>query len=220
MNVTGRHHPLSSTQRFPLPSRMGSASAGQRIRLTVSALGIMLIALGMQSEARAASISYPLSAFTLLNSNSDGTALSPDGGISVILTGGNNGSGLTGTTDLLASATRAGTIAFTYTYSSLDEPRFDWAGYLVGDLFTRLADTNGQSGTAAFTVASGDTFGFRTATFDNTQEPGVFTISNFVAGASSVPEPATLGLGSVLALFILRAIERRRSISAVPEKMR
>src|SRR5262249_20197159 len=125
---------------------------------------------------RAASIPYALNAFALFNNNADGSAISPDGGLSVILTGGNNGSGLTGTTDLVTTANASGVIAFSYMYSSLDTPGFDWAGYLIGNLFTQLADTDGQAGTASFTVSTGDIFGFRVETFDNTQEPGVFAI--------------------------------------------
>ncbi|MCU1237531.1 MAG: hypothetical protein JWP63_5498, partial [Candidatus Solibacter sp.] len=136
-----------------------------------------------------------------------------DGGLSVTLTGGNNGSGLTGFTDLSATATQAGLIAFQYMYASLDLPGFDWAGYFVGALFTQLADTDGDSGTASFPVALGDTFGFRVVTFDNTQEPGVFTVSDF---SSDVPEPCSLPLVAA-ALAATISIGRRRSTQSSRE---
>jgi hypothetical protein len=168
-------------------------------------------------QAKAASIPYPLSDFVLTNLNADGTAVSLDGGISVILTGGNNGSGLSGTTDLLAIATGPGPIEFQYTYSSVDDPTFDWAGYLVGDQFSRLADTNGQFGSASFLVMGGDIFGFRVVTDDNTQEPGVFTISDFRVDSTAVPEPATLPLVLAAAMAIAVGIRRGRYLKRSQE---
>jgi hypothetical protein len=165
--------------------------------------------------ARAAGIPYTMNAFGLINNNADGFAISPDGGLSVILTGGNNGSGLTGTTDLVTTANASGIIAFSYMYSSVDMPGFDWAGYLIGNLFTQLADTDGQAGTASFTVSAGDIFGFRVETFDNTQEPGVFTIDGFSVAADAAPEPATLPLA---AAAVAICIWRRRRLAGSKEE--
>ena len=103
----------------------------------------LLLFLGSIQQARSAVIPEPLAAFTLL-SNADGTAVSFDGGVSLALTGGNNGTGFSGTTDLLATATGAGLIAFDYLYSSLDMPTFDWAGYVVNNQF--FAPEDGFSG--------------------------------------------------------------------------
>src|ERR1035437_99633 len=135
----------SLVSRIWAPSRRRSATAagkwgGARLLL----LSVLMARSAIVPQAKASSIPYPLSDFVLTNSNADGTAVSPDGGISVILTGGNNGTGLSGTTDLLAIATGPGSIQFQYTYFSLDDPTFDRAGYLIGDQFTPLADTNGQ----------------------------------------------------------------------------
>jgi hypothetical protein len=56
-----------------------------------------------------------------------------------------------------------------------------------------LADSDGQSGTIAVPVSSGQIFGWRVATFDNTFEPGVITLSGFSApaGGAPIPEPGS-----------------------------
>jgi hypothetical protein len=171
----------------------------------------LLVFLAYSQQGKGASIPYPLTAFHLLNTNADGSAVSFDGGVSVVLTGGNNGTGLAGTADLLATATVAGLIAFDYFYSSLDFPGFDWAGYVVNHQFTQLADTNGQSGSTSFSVSAGDMFGFRVETLDNTEEPGIFTIGDFsTAAGSSAPEPGS-GVLVLVAVAVAAALLDRRS---------
>jgi hypothetical protein len=137
-------------------------------------------------QAKADFISqYPLIDFTLTNSpNSvvtDGFATML--GSSIVLTGGNSGIGKPGTTDLVTTATQTGLIQFFFSYSSLDAPTFDYAGYLLNGSFVQLADTNGTSGLAQFDVNLGDSFGFRVGTVDNQFEPGILTVSD------AVPEP-------------------------------
>jgi hypothetical protein len=198
-------------------SSLVSPITGGRSRLLL--LLVLMAGAALQPQAKAASIPYPLSFFVLTNSNADGNVFSPDGGISAILTGGNNGTGLSGTTDLLAIATGSGSIQFQYIYSSADLPAFDRAGYLIGQLFTPLADTDQQFGTATFLVMGGDTFGFRVETDDNTGEPGVFTISDFTVDSTAVPEPATLPL--VLAAMAMAAgIRRGRYLHQTQENRR
>jgi hypothetical protein len=164
-------------------------------------------------QAKAGLIPYQLSLFALVNTNADGTAVSPDGGKSVILTGGNNGTGLSGTTDLTTTATATGLIEFQYIYASLDDPMFDRGGFLVAGVFTPVADTDGQFGTTSFFVMTGDIFGFRVETDDNTQEPGVFTISEFNVNSTAAPEPATLPLVLLAAITMLIAFRRRRYLT-------
>ena len=214
MDFEDRHQP-SPVVSVPALRRL--ACAGRQTRTTLSLFWFLIAGAALQ-QAKASSIPYPLNVFTVVNSNADGTAASPDGGISVILTGGNNGSGLTGMTDLITTATGDGTISFQYSYSSLDAPGFDWAGYVIGSQFTQLADTDGEFGTAAFSVMVGDTFGFRVVTFDNTSEPGIFTISDFSSGASSVPEPSPRWVVLSTALAMSAAIGRRRYVQRLQEK--
>jgi PEP-CTERM motif len=176
------------------------------------ALGLSSLALTSPAQA-AFTGPYAFNQFTLTNLNADGFAITPDGGLSIVLTGGNNGSGLPGTTDLIAVAAGTGAVQFHYSYSSLDFPGFDFAGYLVGAAFTQLADTDGQSGNAMFTVSNGQKFGFRVGTQDNTGEPGILTISSFTApiGSASVPEPGTAPMLLLALAGAAIAVHRRVS---------
>ena len=128
---------------------------------------------------------YALNNFMLINTNADGTAMTPDGGLSVVLTGGNNGSGEPGTTDLVTTAKARAIVQFNYSYSSLDIAHQDFAGYLVGNAFTQIADISGQMGMVSFMVSLGQTFGFRVGTVDNQFEPGILTLSSFSGPATS-----------------------------------
>jgi len=145
---------------------------------------------------------YPLADFTLTNSpNSiltDGFVMMS--GSSIVLTGGNSGSGEPGTTDLVTTAAQAGLIQFDYSYSSLDLPKLDYAGYLLNGTFVQLADTDGESGFVQFNVSLGEPFGFWVATVDNQGEPGILTVSSADAAA---PEPRTglmlvIGIAGIL----------------------
>ena len=137
---------------------------------------------------------YDPASFVLTNMNSDGFAeFRPNG--SLVLTGGNNGSGTPGTTNFLVAAAGTGLVTFNFSYSSLDAVLAEVVGYMVGSSFNLLADRDGTSGPVSFAVTAGQTFGFRIATEDNTGEPGILTVSNFSAPTgSAVPEPSTLGL--------------------------
>jgi hypothetical protein len=188
----------------------------KRLRSILALCWALGFSLALTPQAKAAFTGdYALNRFLLTNTNADGSVATPDGGLSIVLTGGNNGSGLAGTTDLVAAATGAGTVQFQYSYSALDFPGFDFGGYLLDGAFSRLADIDGQSGTALFTVTPGRSFGFRVGTMDNTGEPGILTISNFSAPSgtgSSVPEPGTAPMMLVLAGAAIAAHWRVRRI--------
>jgi len=176
-----------------------------RLSRFVLAAGFLLV-----SQAKASFIgSYAFANFTLTNQFADGSAQTPDGGLSVILTGGNTGSGLSGTTDLFITAAGTGTVHFQYSYFSIDVPHFDIAGFLVDGTFMPLTDTSGDIGVASFSIAQGHTFGFRVATMDNLGEPGILTVSDFGAPSvsSAAPEPVTWPL---VAAAIFAAVWRRR----------
>jgi hypothetical protein len=149
---------------------------------------------------------YSLSSFTLTNhdgvgglSGTDGSVMSPDGGLSIILTGGNSGSGLGGMTDLVINAAAFGLVRFQYSYSTLDTPGNDFAGYLLGNIFFQLSAADGDCnggpcpGMAQFPVTMDESFGFRLETVDNQGEPGILTISDFGVSSGSIdtPEPGT-----------------------------
>lgn len=158
--------------------------------------------------AGAGVIPFFLTDFSLVNSNADGTATSPDGGLTLTLTGGNLGSGLgPGTTDFITTSVMTVTFQFDYIYTSLDLPGYDRAGYWVDQVLTFLADSNGESGTVSVTVNAGEQFGFRVETDDNTGEPGVLNVSTFQA--VNVPEPDTR-LAIPLLIWVMTMAARRR----------
>jgi hypothetical protein len=136
---------------------------------------------------------YAFHNFTLVNVDADGSAAVSSDALSVVITGGNAGTGLPGSTDLTIAALGSGIFSFAYSYSSADPfSAFDWAGYLLGNSFVRLADSDGQSGTVTVPVSAGQKIGWRVETFDNTLEPGILTVSAFAAPAGgAVPEPGS-----------------------------
>jgi len=75
------------------------------------------------------------------------------------------------------------TISFDWDYDTVDVPfPFDSASYFVGAAVTQLADQPDNNSVGAVAVLTGETFGFRVHTNDNTFGPGVLTITNFDAG--------------------------------------
>jgi hypothetical protein len=187
----------------------------QSRRLPSPLLFVLALILALTPSLNASFIgNFAFANFTLVNNDADGSAQTPDGGLSVILTGGNNGSGSEGTTDWVIQSLETGNVLFDYYYGSLDYPGFDYAGYLLNGNFVQVGDSDGTSGSAGFAVNDGDTFGFRVGTVDNTGEPGVLTISDFTFSPSgtqgSVPEPGTGGilLGAIAAVAVCRRASR------------
>ncbi len=168
--------------------------------MTVTTVGLTLAA---ASGASAATVfgfqdAYDPINWTFTNSNADGFVNTGGAPASISLTGGDNGSGVPGTTDYTTTAAAAGTVTFDWNYSTADEPFFDPFGYLLNGSFIQVTDDGGgvvQNGTATFNVLAGDSFGFRIDTFDNFFGRGSVTISNFSA---PIPEPST-----VLSLLVL-----------------
>jgi hypothetical protein len=166
-----------------------------------SALLFLITSAAFPQQAKAGFIGdYAVNLFTVTNMNGVGSVSSPDGGASLLISGPNDGSGLNGFTDVTITVAKSGLIQFQYTYSSLDLPGYDFAGYLLGTVFVPLADENGQSATVLVPVTQGQLFGFRVGTLDNTGEPGILTLTDFsaptIAGGSTspVPEPGSLSL--------------------------
>ncbi len=184
--IVFRNNIKHRTRDWRSKSQASASHLGWRLCLCL-ALGISS---GLAPLAKADFITqYPLSDFTLTNSpNSILTnGFGMMAGSSIVLTGGNSGSGEPGITDLVTTATQTGLIQFDYSYSSLDLPTLDYAGYLLDGMFVQLADTDGESGLAQFNVSLGETFGFRVGTLDNQFEPGILTVSS----ADAVPESRT-----------------------------
>ena len=199
--------PKFSGNAWQEPHHRNQTEAKRRATLAVLflALGFILVS---PPSARAGMVGpYDPSLWTLTNTSADGFVTPTASGVDI--TGGNNGSGSPGTTDFQILAAGTGLVSFTFLYFSLDEPTFDYAGYLLGPNFFILADTSNTFGTPSFFVTGGQSFGFRVGTTDNQFEPGILSISNFNAPATEVPEPATVPIA--LAAIALAVIVRLRS---------
>lgn len=173
------------------------APGGSSLRRLVLYCVLVLGLAGLQPANAAFMGDYAFSNFTVTNSaDAMGFAMTPDGGLTLVLTGSNTGSGLPGTTDVTIASLGTGFLSFSYSYSTLD-PGGDVAGYVLGSQFIALADQDGQSSSVTVPVMVGQIFGFRIETIDNTFEPGILTLSNFSApaaqgpGDGTVPEPGT-----------------------------
>jgi hypothetical protein len=144
---------------------------------TSAALGIMSM---LPSQATAINLTgdFAPSNWTLTNTEADGSVETNVSSGTIILTGGNNGSTLPGTTDWTISINSAGNISFNWSYSTLDTPGFDSAGYLMNGDYTPLAIQDGDFSTSpvSVNVNIGDIFGFRAATSSNSDGPPVFSV--------------------------------------------
>jgi hypothetical protein len=168
--------------------------------MTVTTVGLTLAAASGASAATVFGFQTPYAPinWTFTNSNADGSVNTSGAPASISLTGGDNGSNSSGTTNYTTTAAAAGTVTFDWNYSTADGPFFDPFGYLLNGSFTQVTDNGGdvvQNGTSTFNVLAGDSFGFRIFTVDNLFGRASVTISNFSA---PIPEPST-----VLSLLVL-----------------
>jgi hypothetical protein len=165
---------------------------------TSAALGIMYT---LPSQATAFSFAgdFEPSKWTLTNINADGSVDTTNAPLGIILTGGDNGSNLPGTTDWTIPINSASEISFDWSYFTLDTPGFDSAGYLLNGIYTPLAIQDGDFSTSAVSinVITGDIFGFRATTSSNSDGAPVFSVYAYPPAA--VPEPSTI-LGAVIGL--------------------
>ena len=170
--------------------------------MTVTTVSLTLAAASGASAATVFGFQTPYAPinWTFTNSNADGSVNTGGAPASISLTGGNNGSFNSGTTNYTTTAAAAGTVTFNWNYSTADGPFWDPFGYLLNGSFTQVTNNVGgvvQNGTSTFNVLAGDSFGFRIFTRDNFGGRASVTISNFSAPAP-VPEPST-----VLSLLVL-----------------
>ena len=170
--------------------------------MTVTTVSLTLAA---ASGASAATVfgfqdAYDPINWTFTNSNANGFVNTGGAPASISLTGGNNDSVISGTTNYTTTAAAAGTVTFNWNYSTNDSdgPFSDPFGYLLNGSFTQVTNDGGgvvQNGTSTFNVLAGVSFGFRIFTVDNLFGRASVTISNFSA---PIPEPST-----VLSLLVL-----------------
>jgi hypothetical protein len=122
-----------------LTSRTSRLTTPLLISFQTLVFGVAFVAQG-----NAGLINPNLGSFVLNNTSADGSVMikSPS---SFVLTGGNTGSGIPGSTDFSVISSSAGMLQFQYSYASLDFPGFDVAGYLLGNSRMPLADTDGEA---------------------------------------------------------------------------
>ena len=149
--------------------------------------------------------------FTLSNSNADGFFTQSGSGYA--LTGGNNGSGTSGSTLLTASAGSSVRYSGTFQYSTSDDPGYDFAGYTVNGTRTQLAAANGARGSFSFDVARGDTYGFYVDTADNIGGAG--TLSVTPSAASAGPEPTSWAM-MIVGFGLVGGTLRRSRLGGAP----
>jgi len=124
-------------------------------------------------------------------------------------------------TDFTISAPSSGTVNFNWNYTSLDTfgPSFDPFGYLLNGVFTQLTNDSGaaaQSGSASFSLLTGDVFGFRQTTVDSLLGSASTTISNFNAPVVPGPLPL-LGAGAALGWSRRLRYRLRAGLPASPQ---
>jgi hypothetical protein len=105
-------------------------------------------------------------------------------------------------TDLTIMVPAAGTLAFSWLYTTIDTGTYDSAYYLINGSPTFLSDntTPGATGLISVPVNAGDTIGFRVTTADGAFGPGVLTIRDFSAPVPAPGSLALLGAGGLVAM--------------------
>ena len=168
---------------------------------TSTTLGF-LFTLPSQAKAFSFTGDFEPSKWTLTNINADGSVDTTEASSgTIILTGGDNGSNLPGTTDWTIPINSASEISFNWSYFTLDTPGFDSAGFLLNGIYTPLAIQDGDFSTSAVSinVITGDIFGFRAATSSNSDGAPVLRVYAYPPAGVAVPEPSTI-LGAVMGL--------------------
>jgi hypothetical protein len=126
---------------------------------------------------------YDVSNWTLTLTNSDGTVNTAGAPAFIEITSGDGGSG-SGNTDYTITVPKDTTITFSWAYSTVDDPAWDYPLELINGDSTVFPnyDLQGpytQNGVLSIRVAAGDEFGFRMYTRDNDFGRATLTISDF-----------------------------------------
>ena len=140
--------------------------------------------------------------------NSNGITNSGNAPTSIYMVSGDGGSGA-GTNDYTITVPQTGIITFSWNYTTVDGPSWDYPMYLLNGtpyMLTGYSTTGSstQNGSqACISVTVGQVFGFRMYTVDNFGGPATTTFSSlyFSAGNLSItPSNPTVCPGSTLAL--------------------
>ena len=161
---------------------------------------------------------------TTLSRSSDGSVDTSNAPTDITITGPNNLQALS-YINYTIGAPSSGTVSFDWIYNTIDLPGGDSFGYLINGVRTQLTDDPNTLPTGtAFSVVSGDIFGFYVTSTDGDLGAGIATIYNFSGpgsqsnpGSTDVPAPAAV-LGVLAAFGWSRKLRRRTLL--VSEKQR
>lgn len=142
--------------------------------------------------------------------NSDGQTYTTNAPGNIYMTSGNNGSGLSGTNDFTITIAQTGVISFSWTYTTIDGPNYDYPQYAINNgagITVNGYSTGGstsQSGSQpCVPVTAGDVFRFRMYTSDNVFGAATCTFSSFLFSVPAVtisPLNPTVCPGNTLSL--------------------
>lgn len=140
--------------------------------------------------------------------NSDGITNTSGAPASIYMVSGDNYSQLSGTNDFTIMITQTGFITFDWSYSTGDDPAYDWPEYVVNGVSNTLSNYSFglyiQSGSQpCIPVTAGQVFGFRMYTVDNDFGPATCTFSNFSFSTGNLtitPASPTVCPGNTVAL--------------------
>jgi len=169
---------------------------------------------------------YAPSNWAFLNTNSDGNIDTTNAPNSIVLTGGDNGSGNSGNSSYSILCAIETTISFDWNYATTDyASSYDFPQVLVNGVamaFDNFSLETTQSGTMEVIIPAGETFGFNMFTTDNSYGSASVQISNFVAsiedGISSYSWAATAGgtiTGSTTSASMMPATSGTYTVTAI-----
>jgi hypothetical protein len=183
-------------------------------RYALATASLAAVAIPSAAKADPADFSGPYApanwTFTNTGGSTDGSVNTAGAPVSISLTGGNSGSGTSGTTNFTIAAVASGMVSFDWNYTSADTGSYDIGNFLLNGTPTFLANNNGGSGTFTIAVNAGDIFGFQVFSQDNSFGAGTLTVANFSA---PVPEGSTLALFALGSVGILILMRRRTQAS-------
>ena len=129
--------------------------------------------------------SYAPSNWTTTNVNSNGSVNTSGAPSSISITGPNNGTNNYGYIEFTTQAKRTGSYRFNWTHSTSDGAAFDYPKFVkngTSTIFSNYSNSGsrGQSGSQAYALTSGDTFGFQVFSEDNLFGAAIVSIFNFL----------------------------------------
>ena len=195
----------AATQPCPRQLLLG-LPVGALVAAALTAAPMPAVAVGFSGDYD------PTNWTTTLSPLSDGSVDTTNAPNDITITGPNNLQGPS-FINYTIKAPGSGSVSFDWLYSTADFPGGDSFGYLINGVRTQLTDDPNTLPTGtAFSVVSGDIFGFYVASTDGNFGAGIATVSNFSGpgsrGSTDVPAPAAV-LGVLAAFGWSRKLRRR-----------